>query len=1387
MKENGNNLKVGEYYIGLDLGINNVGWAVTDTNYNLCKFHGKEMWGVRLFDSANTSKERRINRGNRRRLNRRNQRLKTLELFFNDEIAKIDPLFLRRLEDSGLWREDKSDNSCKYSLFNDSNYTDVDYFKPDQYPTIYHLRSALLHKEAKKDPRLVYLAIHHILKNRGHFLYDINEDIPTLDAVFTNFELVLSDFEITFEPSNRDKFLDALIKKSTKEEKYKELQNCYGKINNEVSDSEELSLSIMELLKLLSGKSIELSKLFIDENLKNAELKNISLEKNIDDIYEQLFDMLDDRVSIIRSAKEVYDAAILSVLKGNYEYISDAKKKQYDDFKSELRFLKDYIKSKNDKSLYDKVFNRQIEKKDKLLPNFYAYSNGSNCSQKEFCEYLKKIILKDEIENSDKKEDDPNKVIYDSNVTEMLQKIKNSTYLTKLRNTDNSCIPYQYNLSELKIILENYHFDFYDIKDSDGISVKDKIISLFTFKIPYYVGPLNNKSSRANVVRTATPIYPWNFEKTVDKEQSAMNFINNLVGRCKYTHEKVLPKNSLLYSEFLVLNEINKIKIDGSNIGVKEKNELYTDLFINSYKTVTEKQIASWLKAKGYCSKTAKVLLCKGEGEHKVKTKLTSYHDFKDILKKTNNDTEMVENIIERILVYGSDKKMLETWLRKNTHDLDESDIKKILKLKYSGWGTLSKKFLTEIYHVDNETGQTFSILDMLHNTNFNHMELLGNNFTFIDKINEIEASFLMEKNTLDDQLEALYVSPSVKRSIIQALKIIDEIIDIKKASPKKVFIEMARDLGEENKGKLTKTRKDKLLDLYKSCKNEIQNLEQCGFLEEQTYDNMLKKLNDEENDRLNSKKVFLYYIQFGHCMYTNEKIELSDLLSNSKNSYDIDHIIPRSKKRDNSFDNLVLVKGKANKAKGDIYPISEEIQSKMIIYWKMLLDKKLISQEKFNRLTRKNELTSDELKSFVSAQLVETRQSTKALATILKSILPMESKIIYSKARNVSDFRNKYGIQKFRDVNDYHHAKDAYLNIVVGNVYYSKFTEKFWANIKNEKYSLNAMFDWNINDAWVAPTKEEIEKQKEDRKNNAFGPYELSGTFTTVYKYIYKNNPIISIKPYERKGALFDICPLKKGKGKRNLKSGKDISKYGGYNNANGSYFCILKYKKKSKEVISILPVYATNKKGYKNNPIKYFKEEFGIDAPEILDKKLLMKSTMEINGARLCITGRSEDNLLFMHTYQLAISDSIASYLKQAQKYVEKCLTAKMQIPSKIINKEMNAKIYDLFLSKLECPSYNKLFSKEHSTLMDAKSEFLELNEMEQARILLEIFKIFKCDRTLCDLKEKTVNKIKLRGIGKYGLGNIRYSKNISNWESVYIVNQSVTGLYEKKIKII
>ena len=37
-------MKNEKYYIGLDIGTDSVGYAVTDEQYTLCKFKGEPMW-----------------------------------------------------------------------------------------------------------------------------------------------------------------------------------------------------------------------------------------------------------------------------------------------------------------------------------------------------------------------------------------------------------------------------------------------------------------------------------------------------------------------------------------------------------------------------------------------------------------------------------------------------------------------------------------------------------------------------------------------------------------------------------------------------------------------------------------------------------------------------------------------------------------------------------------------------------------------------------------------------------------------------------------------------------------------------------------------------------------------------------------------------------------------------------------------------------------------------------------------------------------------------------------------------------------------------------------------------------------------------------------------
>ena len=51
-----------EYFLGLDMGTGSVGWAVTDTDYNLIKINRKKAWGSVLFETSEGAKKRRVNR-----------------------------------------------------------------------------------------------------------------------------------------------------------------------------------------------------------------------------------------------------------------------------------------------------------------------------------------------------------------------------------------------------------------------------------------------------------------------------------------------------------------------------------------------------------------------------------------------------------------------------------------------------------------------------------------------------------------------------------------------------------------------------------------------------------------------------------------------------------------------------------------------------------------------------------------------------------------------------------------------------------------------------------------------------------------------------------------------------------------------------------------------------------------------------------------------------------------------------------------------------------------------------------------------------------------------------------------------------------------------------
>ena len=1120
-------------------------------------------------------------------------------------------------------------------------------------------------------------------------------------------------------------------------------------------EGEENSAALKAIANLLSGGKTAFRDLFEDEELSDkVSFKEKDFE-TIDGEYSAVLG--DDRCDFLRYAYSVYSWGLFAQIIPDNKTFSQVKIEQYNKHGKDLKTLKSLVKQYAPEK-YFAVF-----RSNRVKDNYASYVGGTNygagkksvnrCNQEDFYAFLKK-----ELSDLWKNEGE--------DVHAVLGKLENGTFLPRQTGSENSLIPYQLHLQELKAILKNMQqfYPFLLTEDENGYTPAYKIEKLLTFRIPYFVGPLNDAHKEKGFCwiekKLDAPVLPWNYDKVVDENKSENKFIERMTSTCTYlVGENVLPKNSILYCKFTVLNELNNLCVRGEKISVELKQKIYNDLFNKgSGAKVTLKKICDYLKQHDIEITKDDISGIDGDFKSSMSPVLKLKAAFENV-----PDDDTLEMLVYALTVSGDSPKMVKRRIKRVLGDA-ASDllVNKISNIKYAGWGRLSEKLLTGIYDVDPVTGECCSIMDALWNTNENLMQLLSNKYTFVDRIKEYneEQNSSCTKFDYDHTVKDLYVSPAVKRGLWQTLLVIKEIRKIMGCDPTRVFIEMARGASQEQKHKRTVSRKARLLELYENCKDETRD-----------WHGEIEALPE---DKLRSDKLYLYYTQMGRCMYSGEPIDLEALLlegDNPNRLYDIDHIYPQSKTKDDSLDNRVLVKRTLNAAKTDVYPIPSNMHQFKL--WHLLYDRKLISKKKYERLTRSTQLTDEELAGFINRQLVETRQSTKAAAQLLNNLLP-QTEMVYVKAGLVSDFRQNFDFVKSRDVNDFHHAKDAYLNVVVGNVYHEKFTNNYLKFIHSgSEYSLNidALFKkWDI----VKGERVVWQKGKD-------------GSIKTIQERMVKNDPLVTRRCTEQKGALYDLLPLKKGNGQLPLKKDerlKDISRYGGYNKITGAYFALVTYKKRGKSVKSIeaVPLYLMPE--LKKDPRvleKYFKEQLETDSLKILIPEIKIGALFKWNGFPITLAGRSSSSIQFRGAAQWHATPEQEKYVKRISKYIERSKSRRDELKiipeyDKLTEKE-NLDLYDRFTEMLQSGIYAIKLSKQGVFLKDSRDKFISLSLEAQVKQLSEILHLFQCKSGSADLRA-------LGGVGKAGI--IAYSKNLSEKDQIFIIHQSVTGFFTEEVSL-
>lgn len=1356
-----------KFYLGMDIGTDSVGMACTDEQYNLLRAKGKDLWAVRLFNEAQDASARRAKRTARRRLQRRRQRIEFLQGIFAPFMA--DELFFLRLNNSGFFAEDKDPElQTKFSLFADDGYTDVDFYR--EYPTIFHLREALM-KTPCGDLRLYYLALHHILKYRGHFLFEGEDmsgirDITHLFRAYNDAVAELGmDVDISIAEDKAEEFRALATSRLTQTEKKRKAAELFHAKTAELK----------EILALLVGSSASPKKMFGEEYAeKYKEEKSLSFRDLNDEAFEALSGTMEDHFEALCAARAIYNFTVFEKVLDGKENVSQAMTALYEKHKTDLRLLKDFVKANYAQETYYKIF-RSIKESANYV-NYVGYTKQKNkkkpvkkCGADAFFKFLVKTL----------KEGNPQ----DSQTLAYIQaEIENRTFLPKILNADNGLFPHQINGMELDLILINLQKAYPEFakKDGDGYSPAEKIKKIFLFKIPYYVGPLNTahenggKGNSWMKRKAEGKITPWNFDEMVDAFASNERFIRRMTNKCTYLHNQdVLPKGSMYYQAFDTLNQLNRLTIGSVPISVELKREIFHNVYLKN-KKVGVKQIEGYLIRSGKCTKEELKERALGgfDVESGLKANMSAYVTFKG---KFGDFVDEKPEIFENIIFWhtlNTDKHLVERMIleKYGTEPIIKENVVWLKSLTaFKEFGRLSKKLLCGISGgVDAVTGEIYTILRQLYYTNDNFNQLLGvGNYSFAAAIHAENAGESAEI-TYEDVAD-LYVSPMVRRGIWQSLQMVDEYVKAVGRAPDKIFVEVTRHDAEK---KRTVSRKGKLFELYKGVGAD------CADIDE-----LMRELNRAETTdaRLRQERLYLYFLQLGRCAYTGERIQLDQL---SGELYDVDHILPQSMTKDDSLDNKVLVKRVKNEEKSDKYPLPVGFTNQQG-FWKILRAKGLMSETKYARLTRTQPLSDEDFRAFVNRQIVITNQAAKAVAELLKRKYEgMGTKIVYSKATNVNDFKQKYAIVKCRETNDLHHARDAYLNIVVGNVYDTKFTSAYDYYYRKQddfwrEYNLKHLFDKPVQNAWAG--KDDIGRIKKI----------VAKTSMSVTRYAFTNM-----------GEFYDQTVYGKEDGgisvpRKNSFPYNQTEKYGGYKSLSTAYFVIVESKNKKGNLIKTIeaiPVLVEyNCRGAKDGLIRYLKES-GLVEPRILVPKLKIRTLISVNGYKTWIAGVTGTQIL-IHNAQQWFTDvatdlyvknlvklcewdrngRIAEIDRQNEKFV---MVANRKKEELVVDREKNVLLYQRIIEQLKKKMYQGLSAARSFALKleDKITIFNALTVLEQAKVLLQIVRFMKCNAECADLK--------LLNDGAT-CGKLLISKNITDVD-FSIIHQSPCGLVEYVQKV-
>lgn len=1354
------------YNIGLDIGTSSVGYAMTDEKGRLLRFHKRPTYGSVLFEEAQTAKERRQKRSARRRLARRRKRIKLLQALVAPDVCAADPAFFLRMNESFLWAEDskyeKLYAKLPKALFVDGTVS------VETLPTIYHIRNELVKSTKQADIRYVYLAMHHIIKYRGHFLMegqmlsDIGAEAPQKMQELLELLTDPESFVCGLAPAeNAAKEVchtmeNHSLRGLARREQIQKLLYAGKK-----KESKEAAQS---LASLLLGYKGSLKALIGYENQTDAPEKTSlgAIEGETEETY--LAGMTEAQAEVFTRILELYRWQLFSEIRQNGQTISDMMVARYEKHKADLKRLKKWIRTYR-KDEYVTLF------RDDNDPSGYAaythhLTSPARFQQEKFTrcrqEGAKIKSIPEGFYNKcrrileSKKIDLPENARAEAN--EMLEEMKaDNVFLPLQRINLNGQIPNQIQAEELAKILDAQGKYYPTLREN-----REKILSICTFRLPYYVGPLyqdKNSPFQKWIVRDMTqPAYPWNFFDVVNQTATAEGFIANLTNKCTYLPiEDVLPLHSLLYEEYLMLNELNRVRVKGNLIrDVQLKKRMMDELFAKN-KSVSYKVFAKWLRQNSPYTDVTENDISGTQEPNKFTASLRTRYDLEKHGFTVNDQTaEQLETLVRWSTIF-EDRSILKKLIQEKYPDITDTQLNFLVQRRYTGWGRLSEKLLTGV--LGEYENQPATIMEVLRATNENFIQVLNNpQYHFQEKIAKERLMELGEpKEEIEyDEIRKLQVSPALKRGIWTAVRIVKELIDHQGCHPHAIYLENTREETPDERKQRTQSRLNQVEQMYKELaedKTAEKVPSECWNVLKNCKDK--KKLDDQQ---------YLYLLQLGKSLYSGKPLDFDQLSATTQ----IDHILPQCYIVDNSIENRALVLSGENQRKADNLLLADSIRNSQRPWWNYLRQKGFMDEKKFKNLTR-SMVSADDKKKFVARQLVETGQMVQCVTELFKRYYP-DVHVSGIKAGLSSELREQYGLYKIRELNDMHHAYDAFLAATMGN-----FVERFMPWLDSES------------SAAIRFRKAQEAKKDDDNKVDLSSKHGMilakfsrdqvdADTGEIIHNaqqeicYLkavwgYHDGHVVFLKR-QKSGKITEASRYRAGhsSAKLPLKKGMSCQRYGGFDSIKPAYIAAISYQKGKQRAGALVNVPIYLAEAIEKNPkvlVDYLEKDY--PGVQIIRPKILIRQKIEYEGNELTLGSCTETynaKELFLPTFLHPILAKI---------YNASCVLTDAD------ENQLNTLI-DVLLEKLS--SQYPIYSGALKALEAKKSEILSLSIADKGKFIAETMKITSAGKEYA----KYSTSLPKLGIADKG----RLNNKLPHPEKIILIDQSITGLREKRTKL-